>query len=227
MEDKQISEQESLQLITEMIQKAKRNFHESGTAAILWGAVVAVCGLVSFAELQWGFDIGFDIWIVTLAAVLPQIFISIRERKQRKVLTHNEAVLNHVWIAYAISIFALIFYLNIIPDVTDQLLANEGAQVLEHDVRTGLEKPFHYFTASSGSLFLLLYAIPTLITGLAYRFRPMLIGAAFCYVLFAVSLFAPLKWDMLFQGLAAIISWLIPGLLLRKRYYAQQKAVHV
>jgi hypothetical protein len=227
MEEKQISEQESLQLITEMIQKAKRSFHESGTAAILWGAVVAVCGLVSFAELQWHFSIGFDVWILTLVAVLPQIVISIRERRQRRVLTHNEAVLNHVWIVYAISIFALVLYLNIIPDVTDQLLTHEGAQVMEQDPATGLQKPFHYFTASSGSLFLLLYAIPTLITALTYRFRPMLIGAFLCYGFFIVSLFTPLKWDMLLQGLSAIANWLIPGLLLHKRYFAQQKAAHV
>lgn len=227
MEEKQISEQESLQLITEMIQKAKRNFHESGTAAILWGGVVALCGLVSFAQLQWGFSIGFDVWLLTLVAVIPQVFISIRERRQRRVLTHNEAVLNHVWIAYAISVFALVLYLNIIPDITDRLLAHEGAMVMEHNAATGLEKPFRYFTASSGSLFLLLYAIPTLITGLTYRFRPMLIGAVLCYALFILSLFTPLKWDMLFQGLAAFVSWLIPGLLLRKRYHAQQMALHV
>lgn len=227
MEEKNISEQEGLQLITEMIHKVKRSFHESGTSAILWGSVVAVCGLVSFAELQWGFTIGFDIWILTLVAILPQIFISIRERRQRRVLTYNEAVLNHVWIVYAISIFALVLYLNVIQGVTDQLLASQGVQVLEHDAATGLEKPFHYFTASSGSLFLLLYAVPTFITALTYRFRPMLIGAVLCYAFFIVSLFAPLKWDMLLQGLSAVVNWLIPGLLLRKRYYMQQKGAHV
>src|SRR5438270_4840201 len=165
MEEKQLSEQDSLQLITEMIQKTKHNFHESGTSAILWGSVVTVCGLVNFAERQWGFDIGFDVWLLTLVAVIPQVYISIRESRQRKVLTHNEAVMNHVWIVYAISIFALVFYLNVVPVVTDRLLAQTTTRITQQDIVRGIEKPFSYFIAGSGSLFLLLYAIPTLIAG--------------------------------------------------------------
>lgn len=79
MEEKKLSEQESLQLITEMIQKAKRSFHESGASSILWGSVIAVCGLVSFAEMQWQFSIGFDVWLLALAAIIPQVLITIRE----------------------------------------------------------------------------------------------------------------------------------------------------
>jgi hypothetical protein len=225
MEEKKISEQESLQLITEMIQKAKRSFHDSGTSSILWGSVIALCGLVSFAEMQWNFYIGFDVWLLALAAIVPQIFITLRERRRRTVLTHNEAVLNHVWMVYSISIFALVFYFNIVPGVTDRLLALEGSRITQHSVETGVEKPFRYFVASSGSLLLMLYAIPTLITGLTYRFRPMLAGAFFCYLFFAFSLFTATKWDMLFNGLAAIGNWLIPGLLLRRHWV--QKAAHV
>ena len=227
MEEKHISEQESLQLITEMIQKAKRSFHESGTSSILWGTVIAVCGLVRFAELQWDFYIGFDVWLLALAAVIPQVFITLRERRQRRVLTHNEAVLNHVWLVYSISIFALVFYFNIVPGVTDRLLAYEGTSITQRDTATGIEKPFRYFVASSGSLLMMLYALPTLITGLTYRFRPMLVGALFCYLFFALSLFTATKWDMLFNGLAAIGNWLIPGLLLRWRSHVQKDALHV
>ena len=218
MEEKNISEQESLQLITEMIQKAKHSFHESGTSSVLWGSVIAVCGLLSFAEYQWHFRIGFDVWLLALAAIIPQVIITSRERRQRTVLTHNEAVLNHVWLVYGLSIFALVFYFNIIPSVTDKILAGEGVIITQRDAATGVEKPFSYFTASTGSLLLMLYAIPTLVTGLTYRFRPMIIGALFCYLFFALSLFTITKWDMLFNGLAAIGNWLIPGLLLRRRY---------
>jgi hypothetical protein len=227
MEDKQISEQESLQLITEMIQKAKRNFHENGTSSILWGSVIAVCGLVRFSEMQWNFRVGFDVWLLALFAIIPQIFLTIRERRHRKVLTHNEAVLNHVWMVYGFSIFALVFYFNIVPGVTNNQLLNEGTQIMQRDSRSGIEKPFSYFVASSGSLLLMLYAIPTLITGLTYRFRPMLVGAIFCYGFFLFSLFTITKWDMFFNGIAAIGNWLIPGLLLRRRYNAQKPAADV
>lgn len=143
------------------------------------------------------------------------------------MLTHNESVLNHVWLVYGLSIFALVFYFNIVPGVTNTQFEKEGVLLFQQDKSSGLQKPFSYFIASGGSLLLLLYAIPTLITGLTYRFKPMLIGAAFCYLFFLFSLFTTTKWDMLFNGLAAIGNWLIPGLLLRNRLVLQKKGVDV
>ena len=113
MEEKQLSEKESLQLITEMISKAKHSYHENGTSAILWGSVVAICGFVMFAEIYFDFYIGFDIWLLTFFAFIPQIFISINQRKNRKVISHTEAAMNSIWVVYAISMFALVFYFNV------------------------------------------------------------------------------------------------------------------
>ena len=87
MEEQKLTEQESLQIITEMIQKAKSNFHTSGTSAILWGSVVGIAGLVSFAEMNWHFDIGFDIWLLVLAAIIPQVFITIKEKRNKNIIT--------------------------------------------------------------------------------------------------------------------------------------------
>ena len=85
MEEKELNEQESLSLISEMIQKAKSSFHESGTSAILWGAVTAICGLLSFAQVQFGFSIGFDVWLLIFVAIIPQVYIIVKERKNKLV----------------------------------------------------------------------------------------------------------------------------------------------
>lgn len=225
-EEKSLSRQESLQLITEMISKAKAHFHESGTSAILWGSVVGIAGLVSFAELYWNFTIGFDIWLLVLAAIIPQVFIGIKESRRRKVVSHTEAAVDAAWLAYGISIFALVFYLNIVPGVTDKILAQEGVSLL----RTGPDgstAQFRYFIPSYGSLLLLLYAIPTLATGIAHKFRPMFWAAILCYIFFIISCFTPRTYDMLLNGLAGIFNWLIPGLILRRRFHRHQKAMNV
>lgn len=226
MEEKNLTEQESLRIITEMIAKTKHSFHESGVDSILWGSVVAVCGLVSFAQLQYNFYIGFDIWILTLVALIPQLFITIRERRQKRVVTHMEAALNAIWMVYGISLFALIFYFNTVPGVTSRTMAEEGLQLVKKLPGGGTEtRP--YFIASSGSLLLLLYAIPTMATGVARKFRPMLIGGTLCYIFFLISCFVPLAYDMLLNGLAGIFNWLIPGLILRSRLSRAQKGAHV
>ncbi|MDQ6756817.1 MAG: hypothetical protein M3004_07770, partial [Bacteroidota bacterium] len=172
MEEENFSEQESLQLITTMIQKVKHSFHENGTSAILWGSAVGLAGLINFAELYWHFNIGFDIWLIVFAAIIPQIYISIREGRRKVVKTHTEEVLNTIWIVYGISIFALVFYFNIVPGVTDKIVASEGISIIETG-KDGISYPFHFFALSHGSLLLMLYAIPTLTTGIVHKFKPM------------------------------------------------------
>lgn len=217
MEEKQLSEKESLQLITEMIRKAKYNYHESGTSAILWGTVIAFCGLVNFAELFWNFTIGFPIWMLTLIALVPQIFISVRQGRKRKVVTHTEAAISAIWVVFTISIFALVFYVNVVPGVTDRFYAAQGTRIVQlSSGNAGI--PFHSYIPSANSIFLLIYAFPTLATGLITRFKPMIVGAIICYVLFVISCFMPTRYDVLFNGLAGIFNWLIPGIILRRRY---------
>jgi uncharacterized protein with PQ loop repeat len=226
MEEKTLSEQESLRLITDMINKAKSSFHENGSSAILWGSVIAFCGLISFAQIQWNFSIGFDVWLLTLFAFIPQAYITIRQRKNKRVVSHIEAAMNAIWIVYAISIFALVFYFNVVPSATDKLLTADGIH-LTKATADGKITAFNYFIPSSGSLLLLLYAIPTLATGMACKFRPMTIAAILCYVFFIVSCFVPAAYDMLLNGLAGIFNWLLPGIILRMKFNKQKKAMNV
>ena len=81
-EHDQLSEKESLALIAKMINKAKDAYHDTGIGAIMWGAVISFCSLVRLAEIQFGFQLPFDIYLLTIVAIVPQIFISIRQKKR-------------------------------------------------------------------------------------------------------------------------------------------------
>ena len=188
MEDKNISEKESLQIISEMIQKAKPNFHSNGISAILWGTTIAICGLLSFAQRYWNFRIGFDIWYLTIVALIPQVIMTIRNSRSRRVITYIESSLNAIWTVYVISIFALVFYLNVAGVVS------------------------HY-----NALFLLIYAIPTFATGLLCNYKPMIFGAILCYLFFVLACYSSLTYGLLLNGLAGIFNWLIPGIILRSK----------
>jgi hypothetical protein len=211
-EEKKLSGEESLQIITEMIQKVKTSIHERGTSAILWGTVTAIAGLVSFLQLYLDFYIGFDIWILIVVAVIPQIFISIKEGKGRTFRTLEEKALDAIWIVYGISIGCYVFYLNVVPKITAQFYAaGKGVKIEQL-----LDFPTHVYSAPS--VFLILYAIPTLATGIITKFKPMLIGGIISYIFFVISCYTDTTWDMLLLGLAGILNWLIPGIILRQRY---------
>ncbi|MBP9099207.1 MAG: hypothetical protein KBF74_10360 [Ferruginibacter sp.] len=218
MEEKELNEQESLSLISEMIQKAKSSFHESGTSAILWGSVVAFCGLVSFMQAQFSFNIGFNVWLLIFVAVIPQVYITIREKKKKFVKSHQAAATDNVWLVYAISLVAVLLYQNIVPSVSNKLVLNDGIQLLQKNIETGEMKNFYFFIPGMASIYLIIYAFPTIATGLINKFKPMIWGAVVCYALFVISLYTSFKYDMLMLGLAGIANWLIPGLILRDRY---------
>ncbi len=224
--EKQFSEKESLEIITSMIQKAKGSYHDTGIGSLLWGTVVAIASFTTYLQREYNFSIGFDIWLIVMAAVIPQIIISIREKRSQVVVKYEDDALNAVWLVYGISIFGIVAYQNIIPDATIKLNAAEGWQMIKHYTDNRLpDQELRPFAPSIYSLFILLYAFPTLVTAIVKKFKPMLFGAIIAYSLFIISCFTASKYDMVMGGIAAICCWLIPGIILRSKYLAQKKAL--
>lgn len=223
-DEKKLTEQESLALIANMIQKAKGSYHETGIGSLLWGSVVAIASFVSYFEREYDFKIGFDIWLIVLAAIIPQIIISIRERKSTQVKKYEDDALDTVWLVFGITIFGLNIYQNIIPDATADLIKQEGWEMTKHYLNgSQADEVIKPFAPSFYSLFILIYAFPTLITGIVKKFQPMLFGAIITYGLFILSCFTRSEYDFILGGSAAIICWLIPGIILRRKHLAQRK----
>lgn len=211
MKEENINPQQSLELIETMIRKAKGGYYDTGTGPMLWGIVVSVCALVTWAEIHFQFELPFDIWILTFIAIAPHIFISMRERKMRKALRYEDTAMNYVWIVFGISIFLLIFINTFIF-----ASLNETHEALKKVNKEDLLQ-FRYSNYVS-SLFLLLYGIPTIISSGILKFKPMFWGGLLCWVICIISVFTNGETDMLLLALAVICAWLIPGIIIRRRY---------
>lgn len=194
MKDQELSTAESLQLISEMIGKAKRSYVSKGTASIVWGALIILCSMVTWAQQQFTIDIGFDIWLLLLLALIPQIYFAIKEKREKGFTGHDEETMNFVWISFTVCIFITSFY----------------------NSRWGGE--------SSASLIMMLYGIPTFITGGIFKFKPMIVGGIICWVFSIISIYTPFKTDMLLMAACGLFAWLIPGIILWNRYKKQQQA---
>lgn len=215
------SEQESLQLIAEMIKKAKGSYHDTGIGSLLWGAVVAIASGVNFLQREYDFKLGFDIWWLVLAAIIPQVYLSIREKKIKKAKQYDDDLIDSVWLVFGISIFAMGFYQNIVPAQTEKFIAQEGWTMMKHYADGRPDEVIRPFTPSLYSVYILLYAFPTMVTGMVKKFIPMKIGAIITYGLFILSLFTESRYDMLLGSIAALACWFIPGIILRKKYLRQ------
>lgn len=195
-QEKELTSQESLALITEMISRARRDYLDTGLSALLWGSVIIICSLVTFFNQYLKWPILDYIWLLTVAAVVPQVIIAIREVKKRKHRAHNEPLMNGLWISFGISMFVLSFVVNAYP------------------------------MPQATAVFLTIYGIPTFTNGIGRSFIPMLIGGIVCWVLAILSLYSSYPNTMLYLTAGSLVAWFIPGLILRTRYLkAQQQHV--
>ncbi len=214
-QEKQLTEKESLALITQMINKAKDSYHATGMGAMMWGAVIAICSMVKLSEIHFEYRLPFDIYLLTIVAIIPQIFLTIREKKERKVKTYDDAYMDYIWLGFGICIFLLIFITNAVFRVWEPV-------AIEYRELTGHRSPFR-FSEFISPLFLLLYGLPTFITGAACKFKPMLWGGIFCWVCCLVTVFTTIKIDLLLTAASAFIAWFIPGVLMEREYKVYKK----
>lgn len=210
MTDDKMTEQESLQLISQMIHKAKNSYHHTGTGPILWGSIIALCSLITYFEITFNFNLPFDIWWLTFIAIIPQIVISVKQKRAKQFVGHEEKMLDYIWIIYAISIFILVLITNII-------IIKQAPIMQEYSKITG-QRPLYNFLYFANSFYLLLYGVPTLITGGSLNFRPMVWGGILCWVCCIVSIFTSTGTDMLLSAISACSAWLIPGIILRNKF---------
>jgi uncharacterized protein with PQ loop repeat len=217
-QEKQISEKESLEIITMMINKAKESYYDTGVGAIMWGAVVAICSLEKFAELQFGYRLPFDIYLLTIVAVIPQIIFSIKEKKERKVKLYDDAYMDHIWLAVGICIVLMIFIIN-------NIYSHLGPVIHKYNELAKGRQDWTDFSFSEYTmpLFLLLYGLPTFITGAACKFKPMLWGGLFCWACCIAAIYTSIKIDLLLAAASAIMAWLIPGIIMEKEYRIYKK----
>ncbi len=212
MAEKQLTEQESLLIIQQMINRVRNNFVDTGIGPILWGTVITICSLVQAAKIYYDFELTFDIWWLALFAIVPQVFISINERKERKAKGWDDDILSYVWTCFGIAVFIVNFINN--------RLAGELAPAIESYRSAGHAIQSSWSFASC--FLLLVFGFPTIITGAARKQRWMLAGGIFCWVSAIAATFTPTYVDFVLMAFAAALSWLIPGLMIRSNYLKQK-----
>jgi len=188
-----LSEVESFEIIRNMINKAKGQFGENGQLYLLWGWVILICSLTQFYlihEVQY--EKHYLVWLLTWLAFLYQIFYLYKLRKRKRVRTYTDDILSFVWVTFIIMMFLFGFLYG--------RIAGEG----------------YYRFINPG--FLALYGMPTFLSGIILKFRPLLIGGISCWILSVAASFIQYDYQLLLLATAVVIAWIIPGYILRNRY---------
>jgi hypothetical protein len=189
MEDEKITPQDSIRIIQAMIDSAKNTVADKSFYFLLWGWLVFV-GCVAQYILKVVFLYPYHplVWTIVLVGFVISTWRGAKERKVQRVRSYVDANLDYLWIGIV------------------------GAYILVDFTfaRIGWRNCFTFY--------MLLYALGTFVTGMAIKFRPLVWGAVSCWIMAFISLYLSFDLNILLSALAILVSYIIPGYLLQKKF---------
>ena len=216
-EQQSFSEADSLRVKSTMIEKAKPSPHDNGTASIVWGVIITVCSIGTWASMRFQFKLPFDIWLLALLGVFPTLWFSFRKERKQKVKSYDQTAMDYVWLCFGIAIFLIVY--------TNSNVFAQTQRVRDAIMDNNLPVTMFQFSEYSSAYLLTLYGIPTIVTAGIKNFKPMMIGGIICWVCALLVVHTSRQTDMLLMAFSATTAWLIPGLILRARH--QRLTAHV
>jgi hypothetical protein len=195
--EKQMTPEESLNLIGEVISNARNNLKTDSFFFLLWGWLIAIAALVESFILwnagsmnEWGnvsLLSGLNWSGLVIIGWIIQFFYIKKQYVKRGYKTFFGKVISYLWIISGCIIILLVYI-----------------TLVRH------ESPEPYILAA--------ISIPTVITGVMIRFKPLITGGLL-FILFAI-LAVHVQTDYLrssVTAIALICGYLVPGYLLRMK----------
>lgn len=208
MEEKKLSEHESLLLIQQMISTAKKEQKDDGKGWIIWGWMLFAASILTVLNirLKW-FDDMFLFWNlfggVTIIFFAYETVVFFFFKRTEKVRTYTRDLLAKLNSGFFISLLFIIISINV------------AARVLYKKYGAPDGTPVNMGFA----LLINLYAFWVLIYGTALNFRPSVIGAYCTWAFgFAALFMKTFEQVMLFHALAVLAGYIIPGHIANREF---------
>jgi len=216
MEEKNLSEQESLHIIQQMIQTAKQEQKDDGKGWIIWGWMLFLVSLLTCANIEFGwYDTAF-FWNVFAGVIILYFLYSLLRylflKRPQSVKTYTSDLFDKLNSGFFIFLILIIFSINLgVPP-------------------------------GKGFMLLLgLYGFWILIYGTALNFKPSIIAAYITWAIAFAGLFIDkfihpgkldnlpedmataislerFHWVMLFHAFAVLCGYIIPGHIANKEF---------
>ncbi len=186
-EEKMMTGEDSLRVITEMINKTRVSVAQASFHLLLWGWLIFACSLSEFVLWKYaGWANSWYVWFAVIAGVFVSLAYGFVKGKRERIFTYGTKIYIWTWIAFFMA--SVVFFI-VFP------------------VKTG----------NVGKYMLLIAAIPLLISGVILNFWPMMWGAVAFWVLAILAHFSGETVSGLAMPAAMVIGYLVPGYLIRKR----------
>jgi hypothetical protein len=201
------TEQQSLEVITEMITRARNNVQKgSGNTMIFWGYFISATSLINIAiafflvHYSINSNLSFWIWSITIPGVFVSKWIQRKEDKKLIVKTHIDHIVSSIWNGFMLGAYLFVFIIFTLSFSTH----------------------VYYYFYLINPVLLLFMGISQYVTAKTCRFKPFLYaalaswtGAVAC--VFSIILFTEgVIVQMAVLSVCMIVGYVIPGFKLNK-----------
>lgn len=109
-QSKPLSNQESLEIITKMIQTAKGNIKGNSFYFLLWGWVAMTGNLGHYYLLVYtDYTYPFAIWLISIPAWIVSFAYGYRQSAVARVKTYSDSLIMWVWLGFSFCLVIVIF----------------------------------------------------------------------------------------------------------------------
>lgn len=186
-DEKQLSEQESLSIIQQMIDTAKQEQKDDGMGWIIWGWMLFFASVLTCINLQMAWFSTWFFWdafgILTFVLFVTEIVRNFRLGRKVKVKTYSKAIFQTLNVGFFACLMFIIIVMNMGVD------------------------PMKGFP-----LLMNLYGFWILIYGAILNFKPSMIGAGVMWVFAFAALFVDtFSMVMILHAAGVLCGYIIPG----------------
>jgi hypothetical protein len=109
-EPENLTAQQSLAIITNMIQEAKGRARKNGFHFLLWGWVIVLANLGMYTLTKFGYPYPYAVWAITIPAWILSLYKGFRQEKEQQASTHFDRVSMWLWVSFGITVFTIVAF---------------------------------------------------------------------------------------------------------------------
>lgn len=187
--EEDFSPQQSLQLIESMIKKVRSDISHNRFYFLFWGWLSFLAILTQFfLKVVLEYKHHYYAWFCIIPAVIITIIRSNKDNR-KTYSTYVGDSMKYLWTGIGISFGVLSF-----------IISNSAGGWL-------ISYPY----------FIMFYGLGTFVSGRFLKFRPLIIGGIFNWVLACICVKLPYDYQMLTAAAAILTSYIIPGHLIHSK----------
>lgn len=184
-DDQNLSKEESLKLITTMINTAKGNIQESYIFFLIWGWLVMLSSLLHYGLLKFtSLEHPEMAWSIVIIGFFLSGWYGYKLGKSSQVKTYSDRIYSQIWLTFLISYFILLFFMkNINYNINPLIMIFAGGS--------------------------------TYLSGITIKFKPLIYGGIVLWITAIISFMLPGDLQLLSSAGGILLGYLVPGYMLK------------